>query len=142
MPIRTAAAEWRGNLREGAGVVHLGENKLSAPYTFASRFENAQDINPEELIGAAHAGCFTMALVAALSRMGERPDEVRTAAQVSLDKDGEGFRITRIILQTQARVPGIDPAKFQAVARDAKENCPVSRALAGVEIMMTANLID
>jgi lipoyl-dependent peroxiredoxin len=141
MPIRIAEAEWHGNLREGRGALRLGDHKHDFPYTFASRFESGKETNPEELIGAAHAGCFTMALVAALGSLGERPEEIRTMAQVSLERDGEGFRIASIVLETKARVPGIDPAKFRTIAEDAKNNCPVSRALAGIDIRMTANLI-
>jgi lipoyl-dependent peroxiredoxin len=141
MPTRTAEAEWKGNLAEGGGNLRLGSGAFSGPYTFKSRFEEGQSAtNPEELIGAAHAGCFTMALTAALSRAGITPAGIHTKASVKLEKLGEAFSITRIDLNTEAEIPGIDDATFQKYANDAKQNCPISKALAGTEIHLTAKL--
>ena len=140
MPIQTATAEWHGNLRQGRGRLTSETGKLDTAYSFASRFETERETNPEELIGAAHAGCFTMALVAALDRAGAKPERIRTEARVSLEKDADGFRITYIELHTEGTVPGIDAETFARHADEAKRGCPVSRALAGVEIRMTANL--
>lgn len=141
MPTRTAEAEWKGNLAEGAGTLKVGSGAFAGPYTFKSRFEEGQSAtNPEELIGAAHAGCFTMALTAALSRAGIVPAGIHTKAQVKLEKVGEAFSITQIDLNTEAEIPGIDNATFQQYANDAKKNCPVSKALAGTQINLTAKL--
>jgi lipoyl-dependent peroxiredoxin len=142
MPTHKAEAEWEGNLAQGSGRLKLGSGAFEGPYSFKSRFEEGQSAtNPEELIGAAHAGCFTMALVAQLSRSGIRPTRIHTAAQVKLDKVGEAFAITRIDLETEAEIPGIDDATFQKNALDAKQNCPVSKALAGTEIHLSAKLL-
>lgn len=141
MPTRKAAAQWEGNLTEGNGKLTVGSGAFEGPYSFKSRFEDGQSAtNPEELIGAAHAGCFTMALIAQLSRAGHHPTRIDTTAQVKLEKVGEAFSITKIDLETEAQVPGIDDAAFQQFARDAKQNCPVSKALAGTEISLTARL--
>lgn len=142
MPSRKAEAEWKGNLAEGAGELKLGSGAFSGPYSFKSRFEEGQSAtNPEELIGAAHAGCFTMALTAALSRAQITPTRIHTTATVKLEKVGEGFSITSINLETEAEIPGIDDATFQKYANDAKQGCPVSKALAGTEISLTAKLV-
>ncbi len=142
MPSRKAEAEWEGNLTEGSGRLKLGSGAFDGPYSFKSRFEEGQSAtNPEELIGAAHAGCFTMALTAQLTRAGQPPTRVHTTAQVKLEKVGEAFSITRIDLNTEAEIPGIDDAAFQRFAADAKQNCPVSKALAGTEITLTAKLL-
>jgi lipoyl-dependent peroxiredoxin len=141
MPIRRAEAEWNGNLAEGSGRLKLGSGVFDGPYSFKSRFEEGQSAtNPEELLGAAHAGCFTMALTAQLSRAGIAPERIHTEARVKLEKVGEAFAITVIELETEARIPGIDDATFQKYALDAKQNCPVSKALAGTEIRLTAKL--
>jgi len=141
MPTRKAEAQWEGNLAEGQGNLKVGSGAFEGPYSFKSRFEEGQSAtNPEELIGAAHAGCFTMALVAALSRAGHKPTRIHTTAQVKLEKVGDAFSITKIDLDTEAEIPGIDDATFQQFARDAKQNCPVSKALAGTEIALTARL--
>jgi osmotically inducible protein OsmC len=141
MPTRKAEAEWEGNLAEGGGKLKLGSGAFEGPYTFKSRFEEGESAtNPEELIGAAHAGCFTMALTAALSRAGHKPTRIHTTAQVKLEKVGDAFSITKIDLETNAEIPGIDDAAFQKFASDAKQNCPVSKALAGTEIGLTARL--
>ncbi len=140
MAMRMSTAEWRGNLREGSGTMRLGSGAFEGPYSFPSRFENGTGTNPEELIAAAHAGCFSMALAAGLSRAGHAPNWIRTTAHVHLDKAGEGFAITRIELETEAEVPGLDDQGFQAQADAAKRNCPVSKALTGVEISLRAGL--
>ena len=141
MPTRKAEAEWQGNLAEGSGNLKLGSGAFAGPYSFKSRFEEGQSAtNPEELIGAAHAGCFTMALTAALSRAGIKPTRIHTTANVNLEKVGESFVITGIHLETEAEIPGIDDAAFQQYAQGAKQNCPVSKALAGTEISLNAKL--
>jgi len=137
MPVRSATAEWSGTLREGQGTMRMKSGAYEGPYSFASRFEEGQGTNPEELIAAAHAGCFSMALSAGLSRAGIRPERIETTAKVHLEKVGEGFAITRIDLATQGRVPGIDEATFRQHAEAAKQNCPVSKLLAGAEIRLT-----
>ncbi|HEX3530006.1 MAG TPA: OsmC family protein [Thermoanaerobaculia bacterium] len=141
MPVRKANAVWEGNLKEGHGKVALGSGAFEGPYSFGSRFEEAKGTNPEELIGAAHAGCFSMALTAGLGRSGHNPERVATSAKVHLEKVGEGFKITRIELDNESKVPGIDEATFQEHAKKAKEGCPVSQALAGVEISLNAKLV-
>ncbi|HEV3142653.1 MAG TPA: OsmC family protein [Gemmataceae bacterium] len=142
MPTQRAEAEWKGNLLQGNGRLKVGSGAFEGPYSFKSRFEEGQSAtNPEELIGAAHAGCFTMALTAQLSRTGITPKRIHTSAQVKLEKVGEAFTITRIDLETEAEIPGIDNAAFQKVALDAKQNCPVSKALAGTEIHLNAKLL-
>ena len=141
MPTRNAEAEWKGNLAEGSGRLKVGSGAIDVPYSFKSRFEEGQSAtNPEELIGAAHAGCFTMALTAQLSRQRITPTRIHTEAKVHLEKVGESFTITQIELATEADIPGIDDATFQKYAQDAKQNCPVSKALAGTEIHLTAKL--
>lgn len=141
MAIRTAEAEWRGDLKAGQGTMKLGSGAFEGTYSFASRFEEGKGTNPEELIGAAHAGCFSMALSAGLAAAGYPPDRVHTTARVQLLKVGEGFAITRIDLKTEAKVPGIDEATFRQKAEDAKKGCPVSKALTGVEIGLDARLV-
>jgi osmotically inducible protein OsmC len=142
MPVRKANAVWEGSLKEGHGTVKLGSGAFEGRYSFGSRFEEAGGTNPEELIGAAHAGCFSMALSAELGRAGHEPESVETTAKVHLDKADEGFSITGIELETEVRVPGIDEDEFQQVAKAAKRNCPVSQALAAVEITLSAALAD
>jgi lipoyl-dependent peroxiredoxin len=142
MPTRKAEAEWQGNLAEGSGNLKVGSGAFAGPYSFKSRFEEGQSAtNPEELLGAAHAGCFTMALTAALSRAGINPTRIHTNANVKLEKVGEAFTITAIELETEAEIPGIDDATFQQHAQGAKQNCPVSKALAGTEISLNAKLL-
>ena len=141
MPARIADAEWRGNLTDGTGRVHLGSGTFEGPYDFKSRFGDGGGTNPEELIAAAHAGCFSMALSNILASAGHTPESVRTTATVHLGKVGESFAITKIELSTEGRVPGIDAAAFQTHADTAKLNCPVSKALAAVEITLTARLV-
>jgi osmotically inducible protein OsmC len=142
MPTHKAEAEWQGTLAQGSGRLKVGSGAFDGPYSFKSRFEEGQSAtNPEELIGAAHAGCFTMALTAQLSRAGFTPTRIHTAARVYLEKTGEAFAITRIELDTEAHIPGIDSAAFQKFALDAKQNCPVSKALAGTSIHLNARLV-
>ena len=142
MPTRKAEAEWEGNLAEGSGRLKVGSGAFEGPYSFKSRFEEGQAAtNPEELLGAAHAGCFTMALTAGLSRAGIKPKRIHTEARVKLEKVGEAFTITQIDLETEAEVPGVDDATFQKHALDAKQNCPLSKALASTQINMTAILL-
>ena len=141
MPVRKADAEWNGTLKEGAGHVRTESGAIDTQYSFGSRFESGVGTNPEELIGAAHAGCFTMALSAGLSKAGYVPTRVKTTAAVRLDKVGEGFGITKIDLECEADVPDLDDGTFQEQAKTAKANCPVSKALAGVEISLKATLL-
>jgi osmotically inducible protein OsmC len=140
MAIRTAAAEWRGDLKSGNGSMKLGSGAFEGKYSFQSRMEEGAGTNPEELIAAAHAGCFSMALSAQLSQAGHPPTSVKTSAKVHFGKDGEGFAITGIDLETDAQVPGIDEATFQKLANGAKEGCPVSKALKAVPIKLNARL--
>jgi osmotically inducible protein OsmC len=133
MAIRTATAEWKGSLPSGAGTFASGSGAIEGNYSFQSRFEDGAGTNPEELIAAAHAGCFSMALSGVLGQQGAEPESIKTEAKVQILKAGEGFAIKRIDLVTTARVPGIDDAAFQAAAKAAKENCPISQALAAVE---------
>src|SRR5262252_4656358 len=140
MPTRTSSAQWQGTLREGSGSMRLGSGAYEGSYSFVSRFESGDGTNPEELIAAAHAGCFSMALSNALGTAGFTPTSVATSATVHLDRVEGGFGITRIDLDTVANVPGLDDAQFQEVAAGAKAGCPVSRALAAVEITLTARL--
>ena len=141
MPARTSEAEWKGNLQEGKGTIKLGSGAYEGQYSFSSRFESGVGTNPEELIAAAHAGCFSMALSAGLSKGGFTPTRVHTKATVHLEKAGEGFGITRIELDTEAQVPGIDAAAFAKFADDAKKGCPVSKVLAGAQISLNAKLL-
>lgn len=137
---RTATAIWNGNLREGSGNISTQSGVLSsAPYSFATRFENGKGTNPEELIAAAHAGCFTMALDAQLATMHFTPDKLQTTATVTLDKIDTGWAITKVHLDVAAQLRGITASAFEAAAASAKENCPVSRLLKA-EITMTAHL--
>jgi lipoyl-dependent peroxiredoxin len=132
MAVRGASAEWTGSLKEGAGKMRLDSGAFEGPFSFVSRFESGPGTNPEELIGAAHAGCFSMALAAALGRAGHNPKSIRTTAKVHLGTSDAGPTITRIDLDVVGEVPGIDAATFQQHADGAKKGCVVSRALAGV----------
>lgn len=141
MAIRHADAEWKGTLKEGSGHMALGSGSYKGPFSFVSRFENGAGTNPEELIGAAHAGCFSMALSAGLGRVGITPNSIRTSSKVHLGTTDAGPTITRIELDVEGDVPGIDQAAFQEHAETAKKTCIVSRALAGVgEITLNARL--
>jgi osmotically inducible protein OsmC len=144
MPERTAKAQWEGTIREGGGSVALGSGAFEGPYSFKSRFGDGgagTATNPEELIGAAHAGCFTMALSLILTEGGTPPEHLDTEARVSIVQEGEGFTIDRIDLTTRGRVPDLDEEGFRNAAQAAKDNCPVSKALASVpEINLDAAL--
>lgn len=141
MPERTAQAHWEGPIKEGQGSITAESGAVTAKYSFGSRFEDGKGTNPEELLGAAHAGCFTMALALGLTEAGHPPTRIDTTARVGIEKTADGFRIPRIELQTEADVPGIDSAAFEQLAEGAKTNCPVSLALAGTEIRLTATLV-
>jgi osmotically inducible protein OsmC len=140
MTVRKADAEWTGSLREGRGELALESGAFRGPYSFKSRFEDGKETNPEELIAAAHAGCFTMALTALLARQQVTPTRIHTTASVHIEQGSGGFTIPRIELKTRASIPGLDAEKFAALAADAKQNCPVSKALAGVQISLDAAL--
>jgi osmotically inducible protein OsmC len=139
MPSRTSEANWNGTLREGSGVMKFGSGAYEGDYTWASRFQEAKGTNPEELIGAAHAGCFSMFLSALLTKAEFPPNNIHTTATVHL---GDGPTITKIDLVTEANVPNISGDKFAEIATQAKANCPVSKALAAVsEITLDAKLV-
>jgi osmotically inducible protein OsmC len=141
MATRNGSAEWRGDLKGGGGDLTVGDGVFKGAYSFSSRFEEGEGTNPEELIAAAHAACFSMALSNILAEHGHAPDSVRTVARVHLRPTDAGPTIQRIDLDTEGRVPGIDQDHFAVHAQEAKEGCPVSRALAGVEEMnLTARL--
>lgn len=141
MPVNVATAEWNGDLMSGSGHIKGKTGAIDVPYSLKSRTENTSNTNPEELIGAAHAGCYTMMLSALLTRANTPPTSIHTEAKVTQEKIGEKIVITRIDLSTSATVPGIDDAAFQAAAQNAKENCPVSVALKNVgEITLKAEL--
>lgn len=140
MAVRDASAKWEGTLQEGFGVIKLGSGAFEGKYSFSTRFEDGAGTNPEELLGAAHAGCYSMALNAALGRAGFTPNYVNTTAKVHLVKGDAGLAITRIDLITEAEIPGIDEATFMEHANTAKETCIISRALAAVEMTLSATL--
>jgi len=138
---RSASAMWNGDLKTGKGTLSTDSGVLSnSQYSFSTRFEDGKGTNPEELLAAAHAGCFSMALSAALGTAGFTPTSVATSATVHLDRGEEGFSITRIDLDTVAAVPNLEDGQFQEIAAGAKANCPVSKALAAVEITLNARL--
>ena len=138
---RKAGAVWMGGLKDGKGTLTTPSGVLlKTPYSFSTRFENAKGTNPEELIAAAHAGCFSMALSAELGKAGLTPDTISTEATLTLEKKEAGFTITRIHLEVSANVPNADQGKFQEVANSAKKGCPVSRVL-NAEITMNARLL-
>jgi osmotically inducible protein OsmC len=139
--IRKASAVWKGSLKDGKGTISSDSGVLSnTPYSFSTRFENAKGTNPEELIAAAHAGCFTMALSAQLGNAGITPESLETTASLSLDKLDAGWTVTKIHLDVSARIPGADQAAFDKAAESAKAGCPISRLLKA-EITMTARLV-
>ena len=139
MAIRTSAAEWKGTLREGSGTMKVGKTGYEGPFTYASRFESGPGTNPEELIGAAHAGCFSMFLSAVLTKAGLKPARIATSATVHL---GDGPTITLIELDTKVEAPNLTEPDLQKYAEEAKKGCPVSKALAGgPEIRLQAQLV-
>ena len=133
MPARTAKAHWEGSIGDGKGRMAFGSGAFEGQYSASSRFEDGNGTNPEELIAAAHAGCFSMALSAGLTRAGTPPTRIDTSATVHIEKIGDAWEITRIDLVTEGEVPGIDAATFQQAAETAKAGCPVSKALASVK---------
>lgn len=139
MGISKASAQWSGGFKDGKGVMKP-EHGPEAPFSVGSRFEGQPGSNPEEMIGAALAGCFSMALTVGLEKSGAKPQGVKTSAEVKLEKQGDGFAITTIALTTEANVPGLDSAKFQQIAEETKKGCPVSKALAGTTITLNAKL--
>jgi osmotically inducible protein OsmC len=141
MPIRTATAHWDGNLTDGSGTIKTGKGGYQGNYSFKSRFEEGEGTNPEELIAAAHSGCYSMAFSKALADAGYTGTSVETVAKLHFDKTDAGFSVTRIDLETVGTVPGIDDSEFQKLAQAAKEGCPISRLLApGTEITLAAKL--
>lgn len=143
MPVRKASATWNGDLAQGEGTMRLGSGAFEGGYSAGSRFEEAPGTNPEELIGAAHAGCFSMALAHVLGQAGHSPDRIDTSARVHIERQDDGFAITLIELDTTGVVPGIDEATFRENAEKAKEGCPVSQALKATEIRLSgARLAD
>lgn len=141
MPERNAQATWQGGLKDGNGTMKMQSGSYEGAFSFASRFEQGEGTNPEELIAASHAGCYSMALSAGLEQEGYSPEQVNTTATVTLEEVDEAPTISRIHLVTEARIPDMDDRTFQEFANDAKENCPVSRALAGPEISLEARLV-
>jgi osmotically inducible protein OsmC len=139
MPVSKGNAEWNGGFKDGKGSMKPAHGAEST-FSLASRFEGQPNSNPEELIGAALSGCFSMALTVGLEKAGLKPSRIQTSADVHLDKVGDGFSITRIELSTSATVPGIDKARFEQIAEETKKGCPVSKALAGTQITLKANL--
>jgi|SRR6185312_16019875 len=142
MVTRTSEAEWRGPLADGVGTVKLGSGAFEGRYSFDSRFQDGAGTNPEELLGAAHAACFSMALSLVLGSAGFTPRRITTSAAVEIQRSDDGFAIPRIRLTTNADVPDIDLATFTGHAETAKRGCPVSKALAGVEIVLDAHLAE
>lgn len=138
MPVRTAEAEWKGSLNQGTGRMRTETGSYEGGYSFGSRFEEAKGTNPEELIAAAHASCFTMATAFQITNAGHEPTELSTVATVSMEKQDSGWSIVGIALALEGSVPGLTADKFQALADEAKRTCPISRALAAVPITMTA----
>ena len=139
---RTSVAQWNGRVPDGAGCVSLGSGVFEGPYSFGSRFEEEAGTNPEELLGAAHASCFSMALSLLLTEAGYTPTRIRTLARVRIQRSGNGFAITHIALATEGDVPGLDARTFAAHAEVARRACPVSKALTGVDISLTASLAE
>lgn len=141
MAVHQSQAFWEGSFKEGKGTFKLGEEEYRTPCSFASRFEGAEGTNPEELIGAAHAGCFSMALSAALTKDGHPPKRIQTTARVHLEKQASGYEIPTIDLICEAEVPGMDQAAFREQAQTAKDNCPVSKLL-NATINLDAKLVQ
>ena len=140
MPVRLAHGEWKGNLKEGAGTVKLGSGAFEGAYSFPSRFEEGDGTNPEELLGAAHAACYSMALANMLASEGHEVESISTDAKVHLGKGDDGFEVTKIVLETTGKVAGMSAEEFQAFAEKAKVGCPISRALKATEIHLNASL--
>jgi osmotically inducible protein OsmC len=141
MAIRTANAKWGGALKDGSGTMALGSGAFQGQYSFSSRFEEGGGTNPEELVGAAHAGCFSMAFANILAQAGHEPRRIETTARVHFEPVEGGFGITHIEFSTEGEVEGIGDEEFQGHAEEAKQSCPVSKAPGAVEIMRDARLI-
>lgn len=141
MPVRKANAVWEGNLINGEGIVEVESGLFKGSYSFLTRFENGKGTNPEELLGAAHAACFSMAFSSMLGEKGFKPIKISTEANVSIEKVGDGFAITKILLVTRGEVPDIDKETFSKIANEAKVSCPVSRALTAANIELEAILL-
>jgi osmotically inducible protein OsmC len=141
MPVRNAEAVWDGSLKEGNGKVKLGSGAFEGSYTWSSRFEDGRGTNPEELLGAAHAGCYSMALSSNLGKAGFTPQHIHTIAQVTIEQVEGKNRITKIHIETEATVPDISNEQFQQIAESVKQTCPVSVALSSVPTTLTARLM-
>jgi lipoyl-dependent peroxiredoxin len=142
MAIRNAEADWDGSLKEGSGKMRLGSGAFEGSFTWSSRFENGKGTNPEELLGAAHAGCYSMSVASNLGRAGFTPQHIHTNAHVTIEPVEGRNHITHIELEMEASIPGISNEQFMQIAQSAKENCPVSAALTGVPITLTARLLS
>ena len=142
MPIRTGQATWQGNLKEGDGTLRTGSGAYEGPYSFMSRFEEGKGTNPEELVAAAHAGCYAIALAHGLDQAGFTPKQVRSKASAHLEKGDDGFAVTKIQLDVEADVPGIDEAKFTEIAQATKTACPISKLVAAATITLSARLLS
>lgn len=142
MPTRSSTARWEGDLKQGTGTMSLPSMGFEGPYTRASRFEDGEGTNPEELIGAAHAGCFSMFLSGLLSKKDHPPTSIETTANVTVEATDDGPAITSIALVTEADVPGIDESTFHELVEESKAQCPVSKALAGTDISVKASLVN
>ena len=142
MPLSKSNAVWSGDLKTGNGTMQIGKKESPAPYSFGSRFEGGDGFTPEELLGAAHAGCFSMALANKLASAGAKPNRIKTTADVKLEKTAGGFSITGIHLTTEADVEGIDEAGFAKAAEEVKSTCPVSKALAAVPMQLDHRLLS
>ena len=141
MPDSSASAQWEGGLKQGTGRFEAGSGAFSGSYSFGTRFEGTKGTNPEELLAAAHAACFSMALAAGLERAGTPATRIRTNATCTLGKVGDAFKVTKMRLETRGAVPGVDQAKFQEAATAAKNGCPISQALAGnLEVELDARV--
>ncbi|HYU95650.1 MAG TPA: OsmC family protein [Sphingomicrobium sp.] len=142
MVVRTSTAEWHGRVQDGGGCVSLGSGAFEGPYSFGSRFEEEPGTNPEELLGAAHASCFSMALSLLLTEAGYTPTRIKTVAEVTIERSDDSFAITHIALVTEGDVPGLDSRSFSAHAEVARTTCPVSKALAAADITVMASLVE
>ncbi len=141
MPTRTAKAVWKGSIKKGSGQVELGKGGIKGQYSFESRFESGSGTNPEELLAGAHASCYAMALSLFLGQAGFKPESVDATSSVTIQAQGGGFTITGSDLSVEAKVPGIDEAKFIEIAEKAKNECPVSRALGAIKLTVNAKLV-
>jgi len=142
MPVRNASAVWEGTLKEGKGTMKLGSGAFEGAFSYVTRFEEEPGTNPEELVGAAHAGCFSMFLAARITNAGFTPTRIQTTAKIHLGPVDGGPKLHTIELNTEAEVPGLDEETFQQEVETSKKNCPVSRALTGVDVKVTAKLVS